>query len=349
MNFIGTNPEQSSTMLFVNNNNGQNFLFEPPNPYDNVLFDTGSFIGIVPEPYLTALNSGAARWSKYIKFDPTIVQAMRTNIADENSSTPIHGAPHGGTFPVYTDLSNWNGARINSFNTVNITNGYLAACTIQEYIDVVNPDYSSNVKFNTFSFNITVNLFYAQPYYIAQTLFPALTPTDWANIMTHELGHALGIGVYWRSNYFGAVPPVNFFLSTGAYRALGAAYNSMIQLNDGRPDYLGQFWDPQPPPENRIYRYDNIKRPKIPVEAGGGAGTQGSHWEDNYRSSGAAGSNGITYPSFPSEIMTPTYSDNLKITDLSIKILVDFGYVEKNPGVNEGLVAIDNNVFGDTP
>ena len=327
-------------------------LQEISDPYDNVLFDTASFIGIVPEPYLTALNSGAARWSKYIQFDPDIVEAMRANLGD--SENPVYGAPHGGTYPGLTeDLSNWNGARINSFNTVNISNGYLAACSVEEYIDILNPDYSNpnpNVKFNTYSFNLTVNLYYAEPYYIGQTLRPALTPTDWANILTHELGHALGIGVYWQSNYFGAVPPANFFLSTGAYRAAGTAYNSMIQLSDGRPNYLGQFVVPQPPPENKIYRYDNIKRPKIPVEAGGGAGTQGSHWEDDYRSSGAAGSNGITYPSFREEIMIGTYnSPNLRITDLSIKVLVDFGYVEKNPGTNEGLVAIDNNVFGDTP
>lgn len=324
----------------------------PPDPYDNVLFDTASFVGIVPQPYLTALNSGAARWSKYIKYDPTIVQAMRTNLG--SSENPVYGAPHGGTYPgLAKDLSNWNGARINSFNTVNIPNEYIATCSVEEYIDILNPDYSNpnpNVKFNTYSFNMAVNLYYAEPYYIGQTLMPAFTPTDWANILTHELGHALGIGVYWKSNYLGAVPPIDFFLSTGVYRAAGTAYNSMIQLNDGLPNYLGQFAVPQPPPENQIYRYDNIKRPKIPVEAGGGAGTQGSHWEDDYRSSGAAGSNGIAYPSFREEIMIGTYnSPNLKITDLSVKVLVDFGYVEKNLGVNEGLVAIDNNVFGDTP
>lgn len=317
MNFIGTNSEQSSTMLLVNSNNGQNFLFGPPNPYDNVLFDTSSFIGIVPEPHLTALNTAAARWSNYIQFDPTIVQAIKTNIGDEEN--PIYGTPHGGTFPIYSNLSNWNGIKINSYNTINTSGSYIAACGVSEYIDIINPDYSSNVKFNTFSFDLYINLYYTTGY-ISPLRPNGYNSTDWANILTHELGHGLGIGIYWQLDpygYLGAVPPSNFFLSTGAYQSAGNAYSSI----------LGSV------------------KPKIAVENAGGAGTIDNHWENSFRSSTAPGAAGFSYPGLQNELMIGFYSPstNFVISDLSIKILVDFGYSEKTPGANEGTPILVNS------
>jgi hypothetical protein len=335
MKFIGTNPGHKSTVLFNRGNIGKKFIFQkslPSNPNDNVLFDTSSFVGTVPEPYLTALNTAAARWSNYIQFDPTIVQAIRTNIGDEEN--PVYGAPHGGTFPIYSNLSNWNGIKINSFNTINTNGNYIAACAVSEYIDIINPDYSSNVKFNTFSFDLYINLYYTTGY-ISSLRPNGYNSTDWANILAHELGHALGIGIYWRSDpygYLGANPPQNFFLSSGSYKSAGTAYNSILEQGGRLPQF---------------YTHDNIKRPKIPLESAGEVGGESSHWENNFRSSDAAGANSISYPGVPEEIMSAFYTTTnpLLITDLSLKVLVDFGYVEKNPGVNEGLPLLADGFY----
>jgi len=288
MNFIGTNTENNYKFLIKKDNNGKKVIFKryvppPPDPNDNILFDTSSFVGTVPEPYLTALNAGVSRCSTYIKFNPTIVASIKSQID-----------------------SNWNGIRINSYNTINDSESYIAACGVNQYIDI---QAGGGVKFNTYTFNLFVNLYYAT----------ILNPTDWANVMTHELGHALGIGIYWATEFQagGAVPPSDFFLSSTAYPSAGGAYNSIL----------------------------GSSRPKISLENEGGGGTASAHWENNFRSSAAAGSEGFNYPGLQNELMVGFYSPstNFVISDLSMKILVDFGYFEKNPGVNEGVPTLVNS------
>lgn len=255
-----------------------------PDPNDNILFDTTSFNGVVPEPYLTALNAGVTRWSTYMKFNPTIVAAIRSQIN-----------------------ANWNGITINSYNTINQSDSYIAACGVNQYIDI-QPG-SSGIQFNTYTFDLFVNLYYAT----------ILNPTDWANVMTHELGHALGIGIYWSSSYQagGAVPPSDFFLSGTAYPSTSAAYGGILGSD----------------------------RPKIALESAGGVGTESAHWENDFRSSAAPGSDGFNYPGLQNELMVGFYSPstNFVLSDLSIKTLVDFGYVEKVPGANEGIPTLVNS------
>jgi hypothetical protein len=282
MNFIGINTANPYTCLFKGGNTGKRVVFRK-NSNDNILFDTSSFVGVVPEPYLTALNAAVARWSTYIKFNPNIVASIRTNINP-----------------------NWNGIRINTYNTINDSQSYIAACGVSQYIDIQS---GGGVRFNTYTFNLFVNLYYA-------TIF---NPTDWANIMTHELGHALGIGIYWGSFFQpgGAVPPSDFFLSSTAYPSAGGAYNSIL----------------------------GSTRPKISLENEGGGGTASSHWENNFRPSSAAGSEGFNYPGLQNELMVGFYSasTNFVISSLSIKTLVDFGYFEKNVGANEGAPTLVNS------
>jgi hypothetical protein len=282
MNFIGINTANPYTCLFKGGNTGKKVVFRK-NSHDNILFDTSSFVGTVPEPYLTALNAAVARWSTYIKFNPSVVASIRANINP-----------------------NWNGIRINTYNTINDSQSYIAACGVSQYIDIQS---GGGVKFNTYTFNLFVNLYYA-------TIF---NPTDWANIMTHELGHALGIGIYWGSFFQpgGAVPPSDFFLSSTAYSSAGGAYNSIL----------------------------GSTRPKISLENEGGGGTASSHWENNFRPSSAAGSEGFNYPGLQNELMVGFYSasTNFVISNLSIKTLVDFGYFEKNVGANEGTPTLVNS------
>jgi hypothetical protein len=288
MNFIGINTLNPYNFLFKRGNNGKRTIFSryvppPPDPNDNILFNTSSFVGTVPEPYLTALNAAVTRWSTYVKFNPNIVAAIKAQINP-----------------------NWNGISINSYNTINDSQSYIAACGVNQYIDI---QAGGGVKFNTYTFNLFVNLYYAN-------IFNA---TDWANIMTHELGHALGIGIYWGTFYQagGAVPPTDFFLSSTAYPSAGGAYNSIL----------------------------GSTRPKISLENEGGGGTASAHWENNFRSSSAAGSEGFNYPGLQNELMVGFYSPstNFVISSLSIKTLVDFGYFEKNVGVNEGTPTLVNS------
>jgi hypothetical protein len=137
--------------------------------------------------------------------------------------------------------------------------------------------------------------------------------------MTHELGHALGIGIYWSTELQseGAVPPSDFFLSSAAYSSAGGAYNSIL----------------------------GSSRPKISLENEGGGGTASAHWENDFRPSTAPGTEGFDYPGLQNELMVGFYSPstNFVISDLSMKILVDFGYLEKNPGVNEGVPTLVNS------
>lgn len=288
MNFIGINNLNPSCFLFKGGNNGKISIFKKyfpplPDPNDNILFDTSSFVDVVPEPYLTALNAAVARWSTYIKFNPTIIEGIK-----------------GGMNP------NWNGIRINNYTTINNSRSYIAACGVNQYIDIQS---GGGVQFNTYTFNLYVNLYYAT----------IMSPTDWANVMTHELGHALGIGIYWGSFFQagGAVPPTNFFLSSTAYPSAGGAYNTIL----------------------------GSSRPKISLENEGGGGTASAHWENNFRPSSVAGSDGFNYPGLQNELMVGFYSQstNFVISNLSIKTLVDFGYLERNPGANEGTPTLVNN------
>ena len=256
----------------------------PTNNNTIILFDKSSFVGVVPEPYLTALNAAVDRWSQFIKIDPSVVALQR-------AIDPT-----------------WNGIRIYSYSTIFSSTSYIAACGPYHYIDY---SIDSKVKFSTSDFRLFVNLYYANIY----------SPTDWANIMTHELGHALGIGIYWRSEfaYLGVVPPSNNFLEGSAYPAISSAY----------VDILGAF------------------KPKIALESSGLGGTNSAHWENDFRSSSAPGSLGYNYPGLVNELMDGFYDrfQTFVISDMCMKTLVHFGYQEKTPGANEGIPTLANSLI----
>jgi hypothetical protein len=254
-----------------------------PVPISNVLFDTSTF-SAVPEPFFSPLLSAANRWDSYIKINPSVVNNIRSSIN-----------------PSYSGIS------LNLYNTISSSNSYIASCGVNQFIDLQSGD--TGIQFCTYDFNLNVNLYYQNIY----------TSTDWANIMTHELGHALGIGIYWDPFFqsYGAIPPSNNFLSAAAYPSISASYGTI--LSSGRP--------------------------RVALENEGGDGTSSAHWENSFRSITATGSLGFNYPGLQNDLMVGFYSPstNFVISDLSIKALVDFGYVEKNPGSNEGIPTLINN------
>jgi len=237
----------------------------------NKLFDKSSWAGYVEEPYRTWLNRAADRWDRYIKYNASV----RATIASENLG--------------------WNGLRLNSYYLFTDSGGYIAACGIDGYKSL------GDKKYNSVSFTLEINDYYAGRY----------SERDWINILTHELGHALGIGIFWDSEYFpGATSPSNFFLTGSVYTGAQAAYNTIT----------------------------NLSRSKIPLENTGGSGTASGHWDDDFRRATAAGSLGVSYPGFRNEIMVGYFATGVSfiISRLTTKTLVDFGWEEITRGASEG-------------
>jgi hypothetical protein len=220
--------------------------------------------------------AAANRWNKYIKFNSSIYSQIQGLVAG------------------------WNGIAVTAVTEYyDPFDGAIASCGINNYIDFP----GQTVKFNSVSYFVNINTYYA-------TEPGAFSPADWINVLTHELGHGIGIGIYWNA-YFqsgGSVPPsADAFLSGTAYTQARGAYRTL--LNNGSLN-------------------------KIALEDAGGAGTASAHWEADYRISG-----GQAYPGFDNELMVGYFYSGLNsvISSLSIKTLVDFGYEEVNPGAVEGI------------
>jgi len=180
------------------------------------------------------------------------------------------------------------------------------------------------------------------------------TYNDWVNILTHELGHALGIGGL-------TLPDVRISFTSTDGRCAGTP---IFNLGDF-PRLIPSEYPFAATAYNRIANNRPVgTRHFVPVESTGSAGSALKHWENNYRPRSSVqtcfdavtpnaafvyyldrpDANGIV-----NEMMVKTYirDNNPIITDLSIGLLRDFGYVEVSPGAREsGNIITDN---GSTP
>ena len=266
------------------------------------LFDRSTF-SIVPLPYRTYLNAAVTRWENYIKIPDATWDLMKAAVL----------ANGGG---------DWNGMRITEFVEQNYGAGHpdrgmIAACGPRNVFDLVQPG-SSGLKFQPTGFYLEINKYW-------ETAIPsgASSPfdaDDWVVVMTHELGHGLGIGAFWQQDYqqYGAVPPIDFFLDD-IYTNAQQGYNDIT---------------------SNTYT-------KMPLEDAGGAGTASAHWEGDFRPGTAPGANGTAYPGIPGELMSGYFSKGArpKISKLSIGVLKDFGYAEVNPGTSEGTPTLDSSLI----
>jgi len=239
----------------------------------NVLFDKNSFIGKAEEPYLSALNAAADRWGTYLRIPEARLNAMKT-------LDPTFSGISLRTYTTYNDPYS---------NTI-------ASCGPYNFVA-----FGSNHTLISKNFNLDINQRWEGTY----------TQQDWENILTHELGHALGIGIYWDEFFevYGSEPPSNYFLNASSYLALSGAYSSLLG-----------------------------SRLKVALEDTGSSGTASSHWENTYRSPSYPFGLGVSYSGLINELMVGYYSNtiNFVISPVSIKMLTDFGYEEKVPGASEG-------------
>jgi hypothetical protein len=164
-----------------------------------VLFNKSSWASVVSEPYKTYLDQSADRWATYMNYDPAIFTAIRA----------------------LPGWSAWNGMALEPTKYSLYTNSgisTIASCGPWNYVDL-QPS-GPGVRFNSLTFQLNINDYY-------RTLFSG---SDWVNIITHELGHALGIGIYWHPSLAsaGAVPPVNNFLDGNSYVNCKNAYLDII-------------------------------------------------------------------------------------------------------------------------
>ena len=246
------------------------------------LFNKSSFIGKLSEPFLTYLNAAVERWETFIRINP------------EYRDIIISLQP------------SFNGIYLNNYSLYNDSaSNTIASCGVNNYFY---SEYPSRNDYCTISFNLSINARF-QGIYTAQ---------DWINVLTHELGHALGIGIYWSSDFTNYYPQ-DYFLTGAYYPFVNTAYNNIL----------------------------GSSKPKIALENTGRAGTNSAHWENDFRPSSAPGSLGYSYPGLINELMVGYFYTglNLTLSELSIKTLVQFGgYTEKVPGANEGAPRLANSL-----
>lgn len=240
----------------------------------------------MPEPYKTYFNQAADRWNTYIKYSPEV-----------RSQIPS----------IYPG---WNGLALKNSGYSEINDSktnVIASCAVYNFVDIAG---GPAPWINAVNFSVTINRYW-DGYF---------SPSDWLNIITHEMGHAIGIGIFWQSRFvtWGSTPPSNYFLDGTVYTGTQEGYNQVASVN----------------------------RIKTPLENFGGAGTAGAHWENNHRSSTAPGSDGVAYPGLLDELMVGSIGLGARrvISLVSIKNLVDYGYQERNPGASEGPVTISQSV-----
>ena len=109
------------------------------------------------------------------------------------------------------------------------------------------------------------------------------------DIMVHELGHALGIGPFWKLEY-----------NRSSFKPLGLVKN----LFTDSPIYVGRY---------ALAEYRKLAPGAIgvPLESGGGGGTRAAHWSEAV---------------FGNELMTGYLSSTMPLSRVTLGALQDLGY-----------------------
>lgn len=248
------------------------------------LFDKQSFINKINNSYIrNCLNAAADRWSTYIGFDKETYNIIQQSFEFKSK---------------YADQ--FKGIRLRNFYIQNLTGGAVGACAPRSCV------YLGNNKYNTIDFDLYLDSDLTDPDNFDPTSDRYIEGFSEyvTSVLAHELGHALGIGIYWKYNNTLPFP-----------YSLNGNQNTYINTQQAYNKYIQKFTN------------TSINGKYVPLNFSGiGAGT---HWADITNPT-----NNLTkqYPPIYYDIMS--YGVEY-ITTVSIKHLVDLGYYEKNPGASE--------------
>jgi hypothetical protein len=221
------------------------------------------------------ISQAIGRWNNLLKFDDNLVSQLRT----------------------FQGYENWSGITVADVNIFNdAQTGTVASCGPNWFVDI---DGGSAPGINTLSFSLNIN----------EAFQTQLTAAEWVDVMTHELGHALGIGVYWDTS----------FSDWGAGGYIG---NTLL--------IDGTYYT------NALTAYNNIHTDNslaltfgIQTETSGGPGTAGGHWEDQCINNQDLDNINKTFAGFENELMIGFViaGGSSVISSLTLGALADFGYV----------------------
>ncbi len=271
------------------------------------LFNLSSF-NIIPDvPYRNALTSAANRWNNLVKYPQYHLDA----------------------FPSYS------GVTLSSYSGGYEDADWIASCRVLNVFNYGQPLGTAPPGYPAFTNEFALN--FNTKFFVGSGT--NVNTEDWINVIAHELGHALGIGIfpdpYMISGYVAATPFGN------------ANFGNLLRLSkDDYPETVKQY--------NAVAKNLPLLplRDVIPVEDFGGSARVG-HWQNNYIPPSsiivAPGISAIR-PSFNgivNELMVGNYlfgnPNKNFISQLSIGQLKDFGYAEVSPGAREsGTLVIDS-------
>lgn len=297
--------------------------------FDLSSWNNGQFPDLV-EPFKTMLDLAAERWNKLLDYRPDAMKILKD---------------------YYKEVGrDWNGCFMSSFTVVNDSQSpFIAFCGPSDYVSVKDEDeeYRSSLAdavtyyppylftmagkaplndpesrmcFNSASFHLEINAAYFNPE-------DEYNNTLWLNVMTHELGHAIGFGLFWHLGLYG-------------------------QWDPSRTDFC---WLDSTLYINTIGLWGNLIG--YPVEDDGEGGTAGAHWEMFDRAQndyGPCGGQGYFIPglgqscasSNDQNTVLPTcdimigWISMYPISDATIGLFKDFGY--KPTGISDVAWTLNN-------
>lgn len=159
-------------------------VFVPPTTAADatLLFEKSSW-GNIASPWKEYLTFAAEEWESHVRIDPKVVEAIRQN--DPN----FMGIKINVSFISQPSVG---GSVVSAYIPVNTIKGFN-----------LNPTDPESIKWNTSEFDLVIN---THP--DVNTIFEAdniLVDDVWRAILTHELGHGLGIGIVWQPDWIVAL------------------------------------------------------------------------------------------------------------------------------------------------